>query len=173
MVVSPGPLTHCASASFSRPPPRPRQSIIYRKNKEKSDRNKSFSKTPFSSEKERRPKTKISGARSASFPSTDTLLATGPLGHCANYQGSSYTKNECNLLIRNQMLNTFLIDNLYEKCSIFRLNREKQFLRGRIWQFCRKKRRLAPKINITFLITNELLNILLFSSFFKILNAFI
>ncbi len=44
----------------------------------------------------------------------------------------------------------FLFNNFFEKSSIFGENREKLF-RGHIWQLFRKRRRLAPKINITFL----------------------
>ncbi len=65
------------------------------------------------------------------------------------------------------MLNIFLFNNFFEKSSIFRENCEKLFWRC-IRQFFRGRRRLAPKINITFFITNEVLNILLFSSFFKV-----
>ncbi len=36
-----------------------------------------------------------------------------------------------------------------------------------LWQFFRERMRLAPKINITFFITNEVPNTLLFSSFFQ------
>ncbi len=38
---------------------------------------------------------------------------------------------------------------------------------GRILRFFRERRRLAPKINITFFITNWVLNSLFFNSFFK------
>ncbi len=63
-------------------------------------------------------------------------------------------------------MNIFLFDNFFKKSSIFWENREKLFW-GCIWQFFRERRRLALKINITFLITNHVLNILLLSSFFK------
>ncbi len=68
--------------------------------------------------------------------------------------------------IRNLMLNIFLFNNFFEKSCIFRENRKKLFW-GRIWQFFRDSRRLTRKINITFFITNEVLNILLFTNFFQ------
>ncbi len=52
--------------------------------------------------------------------------------------------------IRNLMLNIFLFDNFFEKSCIFWENRKKLFW-GRIWQFVRERRRLTPKINVTFL----------------------
>ncbi len=64
------------------------------------------------------------------------------------------------------MLNIFLCDNFFEKSSIFWEKRAKLFWEH-IWQFFRERRRLALKINVTFFITNEIPNILLFSSFFK------
>ncbi len=71
------------------------------------------------------------------------------------------------LFIRNLMLNIFLFDNFFEKKnSILWENCEKLFC-GHIWQLFRERRRLALKINITFFITNELLNILLLNSFSK------
>ncbi len=51
--------------------------------------------------------------------------------------------------IRNSILNIFLFHNFFEKNCIFRENRKKLFW-GRIWQFSRERRRLTPKINITF-----------------------
>ncbi len=88
------------------------------------------------------------------------------LCHCAICQGSSYTKNEYRLFIRNLMRNIFLFDNFFEKSCIFRENRKKLFW-GRIWQFFKERRSLMPKINITFFITNEVSNILLFTNFFQ------
>ncbi len=64
------------------------------------------------------------------------------------------------------MPNIFLFNKLFEENNIFWENREKLFWR-RIWQIFRERRRLVSKINITFFIANEILNILLFSSFFK------
>ncbi len=64
------------------------------------------------------------------------------------------------------MLNIFLFNNVFEKSSTFWENREKLFWVC-IWQFFRERRPFAPKINVTFFITNEVLNILLFSSFSK------
>ncbi len=49
------------------------------------------------------------------------------------------------------MVNNFLFNNFFEKSSTFRENREKLFW-GRIWQFLKERRRLVPKINITFLL---------------------
>ncbi len=64
------------------------------------------------------------------------------------------------------MLNIFLFNNFFEKSSIFWENREKLFWEH-IWQFFRERRRLAPKSNITFFITNEVMNSLLFNRFFQ------
>ncbi len=65
------------------------------------------------------------------------------------------------------MLNIFLFNNFFrKKNSIFWENREKRFW-GHIRQFFRERRFLASKIIITFFITNEVVNILLFNSFFK------
>ncbi len=65
------------------------------------------------------------------------------------------------------MLIIFLFDNFFEKSSIFRENREK-LLWEHVWQFFRKCRRPAQKIDITSFY-NKLgtPNILLFNSFFK------
>ncbi len=94
------------------------------------------------------------------------LLATWPLGHCASCKGSSYTKNEYNLFYQKLHAEYFLFKKFFAKSSIFWENCEKLFW-GHIGQFFRERRSLAPKINITFFITNKLPNILLFSSFFQ------
>ncbi len=60
----------------------------------------------------------------------------------------------------------FIQQVFQKKSRIFWENREKLFWK-RIWQFFRGRRRLAPKIYITFFITNKVRNILLFRSFFK------
>ncbi len=91
------------------------------------------------------------------FPSTLTLFATRPLGHCATCKGSSYNKNEYNL---------FYSTIFSKKASIFWENRGKLFWEH-IWQFFRERSCLAPKINITFFITIKVLSILLFCNFFK------
>ncbi len=85
-------------------------------------------------------------------PLTITLFATRPRGQCAACKGSSYTKNEYNFPIRNLMANIFLFDNFFEKSSILWENCEKLF-RQHIWQFFRKRRRLVPKINTTFFLS--------------------
>ncbi len=96
-----------------------------------------------------------------SAPSTLTLFATRPLGHYATCKGSSYTKNVYNFFGHRtpKMYITFLSEIrcwifLYstvfsKKISIFWENCEKMFW-GHIWRFFRERRRLAPKINITF-----------------------
>ncbi len=95
-----------------------------------------------------------------------TLFATRPLGYCATCKGSSYTKNVNNFFYQKSDAQYFLLDNFFKKSSIFRENREKLFWKL-IWRFFRERRRLASKINITFIITNKVRNILLFSVFFK------
>ncbi len=87
--------------------------------------------------------------------------------HCATCQESSYTKNEYSLSYRKFDAEYFFIQQFFRKKScIFRENHKKLFWR-RIWQFFRERRRLTPKINITFFITNDVSNILLFNNFFQ------
>ncbi len=82
-------------------------------------------------------------------------------------RGSSYTKNEYNLFYRKLNAEYFFIQQFFfEKSSIFWENGKKLFW-WQIWQFFRERRRLARKINITFFITSEVLNILLFNNFSK------
>ncbi len=95
---------------------------------------------------------------------TSNQITVGPV------RGHLTPKMNIIFFIRNLMLNIFLFNSFFEKSCIFRENREKLFW-GRIWQFFRERRRFTLKINITFFITNEVLNILLFSNFFqKIFN---
>ncbi len=88
---------------------------------------------------------------------------------------SSYTKNEYNLFHQKLDTEYFLLDNFFEKSSIFRENSEKLFW-GHIWRLFRERRRLASKINITFSITNAVQNtvsnIFLFNNFFEKSNIF-
>ncbi len=72
---------------------------------------------------------------------TLTLLTTRPLGgHHVTCKGSSYTKNEYN------MLNIFLWDNFFEKSSLFWESCKKLFWVN-IWQF------LTPKIIVNFFLS--------------------
>ncbi len=122
-------------------------------------------------EGEVRQKSDISERRSKGWrggfaPSTLTLFATRPLGHCTTCKGSSYTKNGYNLFHQKVEAEYFAFNNFFlKKASIFWENCEKLFWEHN-WQFFREMRRLAPKINITFFTKNKVLNIL-FSSFFK------
>ncbi len=111
-----------------------------------------------------RQKSDISERRSKNFYfvcNTSNRVTVRPvMGHLA-------PKMNIPFFIRNLMLNIFLLNNFFEKKNcIFRENRKKLFW-GRIWQFFRERRRLVPKINITFSITNEVLNILLITNFFQ------
>ncbi len=72
------------------------------------------------------------------------------LCHCATCQGSSYTKNEYSLFYQKFEAEYFFIRQFFRKSYIFRENRKKLFWK-RIWQFFRERRRLMPKINLTFL----------------------
>ncbi len=75
-------------------------------------------------------------------------------------------KMKLTFFIRNQMLNIILFNNLFEKkSSIFRENSEKRF--GDTFEhFLGKGGVLPHEINITSFTRNQVLNILLFSSFF-------
>ncbi len=81
--------------------------------------------------------------------STLNLFATRPLGHCATCQGSSHTKNEYNLFYEKLDAEYFLIQQFFRKKQYF-LRKLRKTVLGRIWQFFRERRRLVPKINITF-----------------------
>ncbi len=114
-----------------------------------------------------RQKTDISERRSNFAPfnpyfacNTSNCVTVRPV------RGHLTPKMNIAFFIRNLMLNIFLFNNFFEKSCIFRENRKKLFW-GRIWLFFRERRRLTPKINITFFITNEALNILLFINFFQ------
>ncbi len=76
----------------------------------------------------------------------NSYSVTWPLGHCMACKGLSYTKSEYNLFW------VFFYSTIYSK-SILRENREKLFW-GQMWPFFKERRRLAPKINISFFITN-------------------
>ncbi len=89
--------------------------------------------------------------------------------HCVTVRpvrGHFTPEKNITFFIKNWMLNIFLFNNFFKKSSIFSGNNEKLFWEH-IWQFLRERRRLAPNINGTFFITKEVLNIWLFSSFFK------
>ncbi len=96
---------------------------------------------------------KISDARSASeerYYGTYFLCNTSNCVTVLPVRGHLTPKMNITFFIRNLMLNIFLFKNFFEKSCIFRENRKKLFW-GRIWQFFRERRRLTPKINITFL----------------------
>ncbi len=80
--------------------------------------------------------------------------------------GSSYTKNEYNLFYQKLDAEYYFIRQFFPKSSIFRKKQWKTAL-GHIWRLFREGRRLAPKINMAFYIINEVLYILIFSSFSK------
>ncbi len=81
-------------------------------------------------------------------------------------QRSSYTKNEYNLFYQKLDAESFFIRPFFRKKAIFPEKTMKNCF-GNAFEFFRERRCLAPKINITFFIINEVLNILLFNSFSK------
>ncbi len=94
-------------------------------------------------------KNDTSDRRSNSPPSTLTLFASQPLGHCATCKGPSYTKNQYNLFYHKLDAEYFLFNNFFKK-TVFSEKTVKNCFWGHIRQFFREKRRLVPKINITF-----------------------
>ncbi len=68
--------------------------------------------------------------------------------------------------IRNLMLN-ISYSTIFSKKTVFSQKPAKNCFGGAFDNFFRERRRLMPKINITFFITNEVSNILLFTNFFQ------
>ncbi len=95
-------------------------------------------------------------------PPFNPYFVTWPLGHCATCNRSSYTKNEYNFFY--QKLD---VEQFFRKKKHYFLENGKNLFWEHISQFFRERKRLAPKINIPFVITNEVLNILLLNGFFK------
>ncbi len=69
------------------------------------------------------------------------------MGHCATCQGSSYTKSECNLFYPKFEAEYFFIQQFFSKKAVFSDKTEKTVLGAHLTE----RRRLTPKINITFL----------------------
>ncbi len=87
--------------------------------------------------------------------------------YCATCQRSSYTKIEYSLFYQKFDAEYFFIQQFFwKKSGIFGENLKKLFC-GRIWQLFKERRRLTPKINVTFFITNEVSNNLLCINFFQ------
>ncbi len=76
-----------------------------------------------------------------------TSFATWPLDHCATCKVSSYSKNEYKLFYQKLDAEYFFMLQFFLKSNIFRENCKELFWRH-IWQFFRRRKRLAPKINV-------------------------
>ncbi len=82
------------------------------------------------------------------------MFATRLLGHCATGKGSSYTKNEYNFFfVANLMVNIILLDNFFKKKKKKKVLSEKPWktVLGAHLMIFTERKRLAPKIDITFL----------------------
>ncbi len=73
------------------------------------------------------------------------------LCHCATWRGSSYTTNEYSLFYQKFDAEYFFIQHFFRKKAVFSEKTAKKMFWRRIWKFFRERRRLTPKINITFL----------------------
>ncbi len=62
------------------------------------------------------------GLRGLCAPSTLTLFATRPLGHCVTCKGSSYTKNEYNFFYQKLDAEYFFIQQFFRKKQYFLKN---------------------------------------------------
>ncbi len=80
----------------------------------------------------------------ASSPSTFTLFATRPLGHCET--------NEYNLFYQKLDAEHFFIRHYFSKIAVFSEKNSEKPLRGAFDNFLGKRCVFHPKINITFLL---------------------
>ncbi len=80
-----------------------------------------------------------------------------PIGRCATCKGgkgSSYTKNEYNLLYHKLDAEYFFIQQFFRKKQRFLGKLKKKLFWEHIWPFFREMGRPTQKVNITFSITN-------------------
>ncbi len=97
-----------------------------------------------------RQKSDVSNRRSIRPLQPLLCLQHVQLCYCATCKGLTPKMNIA-FPIRNLMLNIFLFNNFFQKKNYFQRKPKKKLFWGPILQFFKERRRLTPKINITFL----------------------